>query len=106
MTTNQFIGFTSVGGLYLNGNTENIKLGGDYSDAPSGISAPPVFTTYWINERGNKVTYGPTAPTSGAWRVGDICINSVPGGASGWVYGWECTTAGSPGTWKVIATLS
>lgn len=103
---NQFSGFTSVGGLYLNGNTENVKLGGDYSDASGGISAGPVFVTYSINERGNKVTYGSTAPTSGAWRLGDICINNAPGGTSGWVYGWECTTAGSPGTWKVIGTLS
>ena len=44
------------------------------------------------------------SPASGAWRVGDTCWNSAP--AAGGTPGWICTTAGSPGTWKAMASLA
>ena len=47
---------------------------------------------------GNKIIYGTAAPTTGAWLVGDLAINTAP--AAGGYERWRCTTAGSPGTWK------
>lgn len=41
--------------------------------------------------------YDSAAPTIGIWSRGDIVINSQP--ASNQPYGWQCTVAGSPGTW-------
>jgi|SRR4249919_195391 len=44
------------------------------------------------------------APTTGTWAVGDFVKNSAPAeaGAVGTKYiihGWQCVTAGTPGTW-------
>ena len=57
---------------------------------------------------GNNITnastyYDTMAPTSGNYIVGDIVINKTP--TAGGAYGWVCTTAGSPGTWKEISTI-
>ncbi len=40
------------------------------------------------------------APTGSVvnWSVGDIVASTAP--TSGGFYGWVCTTAGTPGTWK------
>jgi hypothetical protein len=46
----------------------------------------------------------PQAPTSGAWRVGDIVYSSTP--TAGNFIGFVCTTAGTPGTWKTFGPIS
>jgi tripartite-type tricarboxylate transporter receptor subunit TctC len=49
--------------------------------------------------------YRDTAPpSSGAWTVGDVVVNSSPA-AGGWI-GWVCITAGTPGTWKGYGAIS
>ena len=47
--------------------------------------------------------YAGSAPSVGTWKKGDVIINNNPtaGGASGWI----CTTAGTPGTWKALASI-
>lgn len=40
---------------------------------------------------------GSAAPTSGTYRAGDIVINTAP--SSGTPSYWQCTVAGTPGTW-------
>lgn len=45
-----------------------------------------------------------SAPTTGTWLLGDTVQNSVP--SAGGTPGWVCTAAGSPGTWKAMASLS
>ncbi len=47
---------------------------------------------------------GTAYPTVGTWSVGDYFVNTAPSvqGAAGSQYiikGWECVTAGTPGTW-------
>jgi hypothetical protein len=42
-------------------------------------------------------------PTTGTWKLGDVCFNSVP--TSGGTPGWVCVTAGSPGAWMAMANL-
>lgn len=46
---------------------------------------------------GQKQVMASAAPTTETWSVGDICINSAP--AVGQPKGWQCTVAGTPGTW-------
>jgi hypothetical protein len=50
------------------------------------------------------VEYGTAAPSAGPHVVGDRCINTAP--AAGGAPGWVCTTAGTPGTWKAMASLA
>jgi len=54
---------------------------------------------------GGKVhAYGTAVPTSGTWNQGDIFWNTSPS-ASG-APGWVCTTGGTPGIWKAMASLA
>jgi hypothetical protein len=43
-------------------------------------------------------------PTSGTWAKGSICYNAIP--SAGGTPGWVCTTAGTPGTWDAMASLT
>lgn len=45
---------------------------------------------------------GTAPPTGGTWNVGDTVVNLTPGDI-GRAWGWQCTTAGSPGIWIPIA---
>lgn len=97
---NDFSGFTSVGGLYLNNNTTNIAI----NNTTDGTFSFPANTIIGYTTNGKRIVQGAAVPTSGAWVVGDICINSSP--AAGSAAGWECVTAGSPGTWRETGTIS
>lgn len=51
------------------------------------------------------------APTTGSWNKGDFVLNSNPaetgtGGMKYIIRGWECVTAGAPGTWVEVRTLT
>jgi hypothetical protein len=50
------------------------------------------------------VGYASAIPVSGTYRQGDYLLNSVQ--TSGQPFGWVCTTEGTPGTWKIISTVS
>ncbi len=44
------------------------------------------------------------APTAGAWNLGDFIRNAAPAelgspGSRYVIHGWQCITAGTPGTW-------
>ena len=52
----------------------------------------------------NIRVYGTSAPNTGTWAVGDVCINTNP--SAGGAPGWACVTGGSPGTWKAMANLA
>jgi hypothetical protein len=54
---------------------------------------------------------GTAAPTTGTYALGDTIRNSNPSEAGGAgnkyvIIGWICTTAGTPGTWKEMRTLT
>lgn len=53
---------------------------------------------------GNKISFAAAAPTTGTAKVGDIVFNTAPTAAG--VFAWSCTTAGTPGTWKAVATAA
>lgn len=48
--------------------------------------------------------FGDAVPTSGTWGIGDYVINTVP--TSGAPFGWVCTVAGSPGTWRAFGDVA
>jgi parallel beta-helix repeat protein len=50
------------------------------------------------------VGFATAIPASGTYRQGDYLLNSVQ--TSGQPFGWVCTTTGTPGTWKIISTVS
>jgi hypothetical protein len=50
------------------------------------------------------VGFATAIPVSGTYRQGDYLLNSVQ--TSGQPFGWVCTTSGTPGTWKIISTVS
>lgn len=47
---------------------------------------------------------GTSAPTTLAWKVGDLVYNANP--SAGGFVGWVCTVAGTPGTWKTFGAIS
>lgn len=53
---------------------------------------------------GQRLGFGTAAPVAGIWQRGDIVWSTTP--SAGGVPGWVCVTAGSPGTWKAMATLA
>ena len=53
---------------------------------------------------GPNIIAGTAAPTTGTWAVGDICFRLSP--VANETPGWVCTTAGTPGTWKAMASLA
>lgn len=60
-----------------------------------------VGSTVWNNAK--NIFHATYYPTTGAWKRGDIVINSAP--TTGVAIGWVCTTAGTPGTWTALQTL-
>lgn len=50
------------------------------------------------------VGYATAIPVSGTYRQGDYLLNQFQ--TSGQPFGWVCTTEGTPGTWKIISTVS
>lgn len=51
------------------------------------------------------------APTTGTYNVGDFILNSAPveagsAGSKYIIHGWQCVTAGTPGTWKECRFLT
>lgn len=49
------------------------------------------------------VTFGSSAPASGAWVAGDVMFNSAP--TAGGMVGWVCVAGGTPGTWKSFGAI-
>ena len=54
-----------------------------------------------IKFKGKRVSAGDIAPTSGAWKTGDIVFANTPDQFVGWV----CTRGGEPGTWKAFGSI-
>jgi hypothetical protein len=52
----------------------------------------------------NQVIWYPTVPPAflGNFQVGDLCFNNAP--TAGQPTGWQCTVAGTPGTWVALAS--
>lgn len=55
------------------------------------------------NSLSRNIIWLSAAPTAGTWAVGDIVFNSTP--VVGQPKGWQCTVAGTPGTWVSMGNL-
>ena len=62
-----------------------------------GSTAPGAATVSQQESVLVSQTSGSAAPTSGAWRQGDVCQNSAA--TVGQPKAWRCTVDGTPGTW-------
>ncbi len=49
------------------------------------------------------ISFGAAAPTTGTWIQGSVVFNS--GATVGQPKGWQCTVAGTPGTWVSMGSL-
>jgi len=67
----------------------------------STTSAPIKIVGNLINRYSTYL--GTAAPTTGTWKIGDHVRNSAP--AVGTPKGWDCTVAGTPGTWVSVGNL-
>lgn len=50
-----------------------------------------------------QIDFGTAPPSRGAWDRGDVRFNSAA--AVGQPKGWQCTVAGTPGTWVSMGNL-
>lgn len=57
----------------------------------------------WRSSTTIRIVAASAIPTAGTWALGDIVVNNSA--VSGRVFGWQCTVAGTPGTWTPIALL-
>lgn len=57
----------------------------------------------WYGLYGKAVTYGTGIPAAGTWVAGDRIYNTTPG--PGLPAYWECTVAGTPGTWVPVSHI-
>lgn len=74
-----------------------VPAGGDLSSISETVALG------LFNNNQNTFCYT-AAPTVGTWKVGDQIWNTAPAAAG--APGWICTTAGTPGTWKAMASLA
>ena len=85
----------AINSVFVNGNTFIACANYDLYDLSTGTPR------YGFS---NNVSSGTAAPTSGTWKRGDIVWNTAP--SAGATPGWVCTTGGTPGTWKAMASLA
>lgn len=86
-------GSPSAWAFKITGEATASALGSRRMDFPNGYGLA-----------GKKVLSGTAAPASGAFVQGDMMFNSAP--AAGGAMGWMCVAAGTPGTWKAMASLA
>ncbi len=93
---------TGNAAVLLNGNDGNLSStpysGGIVTATNNGNS-----TQDFALVAGRRITMGTSAPTTGTWVRGDRCLNIDS--AVGAPTGWDCTVAGSPGTWVAQSNL-
>lgn len=64
-----------------------------------------LFSSFALGPNGNyarRITYDRQAQTSGAWATGDIVLNDGLLTGLGSAFYWQCTAAGTPGTWRAF----
>jgi hypothetical protein len=87
---------SGVQSTHISVNSAGIRVSDNAGDAKMNVLA---------NSRSPRLNNGDTlltqgfsgAPTSGAWKRGDVILNDFPGNSTPWA--WLCSEAGSPGNW-------
>lgn len=117
LKTGQWVTIASMSQASSSGNTALTMLNSDSNPQVIRFSAFQVaqFDTqqqaidfynsgvYCMPEAQPRITYSTVSPTTGTWSVGDQCIQTVP--VIGNPKGWQCTVAGTPGTWVSMGNL-
>lgn len=91
----------------LNTPAVNAREGAMYCDT----SVTPNAVRVYSGGAWRRIAWSSSAPSSGAWNVGDMIYNTTPSvqGTAGSQYvisGWICTSQGSPGTWQQMRMLT
>ncbi len=94
-----FLGSWSINGYTGFGGGAH-ELEGRFSPYGGRVCLP---TTNYERQSTMGIFYDTSAPSSGAFVVGDRVFNSNP--SVGQPQGWVCTVAGTPGTWVSMGTL-
>jgi hypothetical protein len=101
VTINGFTNFASGSNWF----TENLSLLTDSSVAAAVPVSNAQVSDRVINNSWNiNRVEASAAPTTGTWSLGDVVYNTNP--SSGAYFGWVCTVAGTPGTWKTFGLIS
>lgn len=79
--------------VFVSGGTSPVKLKQLQIQAVDGVAAV-------ISLKKKAGLHAIQSPISGAWSVGDVIYNAVP--TTNNIVMWQCTVAGSPGTWVPI----
>lgn len=93
------------GGRYINlGGNHNVSVSSadKFQNNGAGTLTPQQVMpdVFMVDEE----YFGAAPPASGTWTVGRRVWNTAA--AAGGSPGWVCTTAGTPGTWKAMASLA
>ena len=107
-TTNYQVSMIDVSNRFLtdDGSTDSTGV----TDNLNNQYGTVVFGTVGYNNSQDIIfkmygSYYPTHSGTGQlWKVGDVIYNNGPGLYE--PYGWVCTVAGSPGTWKEFGTIA
>lgn len=70
---------------------------------PMAVGFPQGLALGTISSGPRMLPAATAAPTTGTYRRGDTVPNSTPSAGGKW--GWVCTTAGTPGTWKAFGVI-
>jgi hypothetical protein len=89
--------------LDTGGPTEYVESGW-HATTPTILNNSGARLINFYGALGRAQTYATAAPTTGTWAHGDIVWNSEP--VAGGTPGWVCVTAGTPGTWKAMASVA
>jgi hypothetical protein len=81
----------------------DVEAFGSANDALPVATFAASLGARWARRSEDSV-HGGAAPTTGTWKRGAFVRNYAPN--AGATYGWVCVTAGTPGTWKVVSTIS
>ncbi|WP_247042175.1 right-handed parallel beta-helix repeat-containing protein [Arthrobacter rhizosphaerae] len=91
-------------GFYIGGGTSSF-LNNKATNVRAPLSTANGARVRTVGNSWNGIqTTGRTAPTAGAWSVGDIVYNLAP--LAGGTVGWICTTSGTPGVWKTFGAIA
>lgn len=77
--------------ISLSVSTSSSAEGAGFAYAPDGIRMGA-----------NTVVGMGAIPTTGAWKRGDLVLNTNAASNAPW--GWSCTVAGTPGTWRALTS--
>lgn len=89
---------------YISSTNDRDRLLKEASRGLCMVAHPTAYGVEGSSDLANTVIWRDTIPTSGTWKVGDICVNTTP--TTTGILAWVCTTAGTPGNWQTSGFIT